>query len=158
MTATTTATRTRKTTAARRTRTAAPTATQARKLRTRDRQVKVTRAITTLYLLTAVAMSFTHIAALFGIMGSDWQRWIAPVMIDTVAVIGKLSMSTAFTPQTRRRGLVALWVAGSISFTANITVGYVEHMYGNAILGAIVVGGALWAEGHLAKMTKSTAK
>lgn len=114
------------------------------------------KTITALYLLTALAMSFTHIADLFGIMGSDWQRWIAPVMIDAVAVIGKLSMSTAFTPKTRARGKAALWIAGSISFTANVTVGYVEHMYGNAILGAIVVTGALWAESHLSHLRPTT--
>lgn len=147
-------------TTARRTRKApaAPTAHEVAKTRTRTRTVRLARAITTGYLITAVVISFTHIATLFGIMGSDWQRWIAPVMIDTVAVIGKISMSTAFTPKTRAAGKRALMVAGSISFVANVTVGYVEQMYGNAILGAVVVFGALWAENHIAKMTQSTAK
>lgn len=135
-----------------------PTARQLANAKARTRSARIVRLITSAYLLTALAMSFTHIAALFGLMGSDWQRWIAPLMIDTVAVIGKLSMSTAFTPKTRTRGKIALWIAGSVSFTANITVGYVEHMYGNAILGAIVVAGAMWAESHLATMQQSSAK
>lgn len=156
---TTTATRTRKpTTRTRKVTPAAPTAGQIKKARSRDRVVLLTQVITSGYLITAVAISFSHIAAAFGLLGSDWQRWIAPVIIDTVAIIGKISMSTAFTPKTRSAGKRALMIAGTISFAANVGVGYAEHLYGNAILGGLVVAGALWAENHLAGMTKSTAK
>jgi hypothetical protein len=119
---------------------------------------RITQTITAGYMLTALAMSFTHIADLFGLMGSDWQRWIAPLMIDTVAVIGKLSTGTAFTARTRKIGYRVLWIAGSVSFVANVTVGYVEHRYGNALLGAIVVIGALWAESHLHHLRPVTRK
>jgi hypothetical protein len=119
---------------------------------------RITQTITAGYMLTALAMSFTHIADLFGLMGSDWQRWIAPLMIDTVAVIGKLSTGTAFTARTRKIGYRVLWIAGSVSFVANVTVGYVEHRYGNALLGAIVVIGALWAESHLHNLRPVTRK
>jgi hypothetical protein len=110
---------------------------------------RAAKTLTAIYLLTALSLSFTHIAELFGLLGSDWQRWIAPVMIDMVAVIGKISMGPQFTAKTRKIGNRALWIAGSISFTANVTVGVVEGKAGDAILGAIVVFGALWAEGHL---------
>lgn len=116
----------------------------------------IAKTLTAAYLLTALGLSFTHIADMFGLLGSDWQRWIAPVMIDIVAVIGKLSMSTAFTPATRQRGKRALWIAGSISFTANVTVGVAHGKPGDAILGAIVVFGALWAESHLSHLRPTT--
>ena len=110
---------------------------------------RVAQTLTTSYLITALVLSFTHIAALFALMGAGWEAWIAPVMIDMVAIIGKISTSTQFTRTTRQAGKRALVVAGSISLLANVTVGYVHEQYGSAILGAIVVFGALWAESHL---------
>lgn len=110
---------------------------------------KIAKSLTAIYLVTALGLSFSHIAHLFGLMGSGWEMWIAPVMIDMVAIIGKISMGTQFTAKTRRAGKRALVLAGGVSFLANVTVGYVEQRYGSAVLGAIVVAGALWAEGHL---------
>jgi hypothetical protein len=110
---------------------------------------KIAKALTAIYLATALGLSFSHIAHLFGLMGSGWEMWIAPVMIDMVAIIGKISMGPQFTAKTRRAGKRALVLAGGVSFLANVTVGYVEQHYGSAVLGAIVVAGALWAEGHL---------
>lgn len=110
---------------------------------------RVAKTLTAAYLLTALGLSFSHIAEMFGLLGSDWQRWIAPVMIDMVAIIGKISMGPQFTAKTRRTGKRALWIAGSVSFMANVAVGVAEGKAGDAILGAIVVIGALWAEGHL---------
>ena len=107
------------------------------------------KTLTALYLITALVLSFTHIAALFALMGAGWEAWIAPVMIDAVAIIGKISMGVEFTGKTRRAGKQALLIAGSVSFVANVTVGYIHQQYGSALLGAIVVAGALWAENHL---------
>lgn len=110
---------------------------------------RTAKILTAAYLATALGLSFTHIAEMFGLLGSDWQRWIAPVMIDMVAIIGKISMGPQFTAKTRKIGRRALWIAGTVSFTANVAVGVAEGKAGDAILGAIVVFGALWAEGHL---------
>jgi hypothetical protein len=113
------------------------------------RKFHIARILTLALLVTALGMSFTHIADLFGLLGSDWQKWVAPFLIDTVAVIGKISMGNEFSAKTRRGGKRALIIAGSLSFLANVTVGFVEQRYGNAILGAITVAAALWAENHL---------
>lgn len=121
-----------------------------------NRTYRTAQILTAAYLLTALALSFAHIAALFQLMGSGAEAWIAPLMIDTVAVIGKLSMSTAFTPKTRAAGKRALIFAGTVSLVANVTVGFVHQQYGSALLGLIVVTGALWAENHLHHLRPTT--
>lgn len=113
---------------------------------------RIAQTLTASYLFAALALSFVHIAALFALLGAGREAWIAPLMIDAVAVIGKISMGSEFTAKTRAAGRRALYVAGSVSFVANVTVGYVHEQYGSALLGAIVVIGALWAESHLAGM------
>lgn len=115
------------------------------------------RALTTAILALALTMSFLHIAELFGLMGAGWEQWAAPFLIDTVAIIGKIASGPEFTAATRRRGRHALYVAGSVSLVANVTVGYVNAQYGSAVLGAIVVIVALWGEGMISHLRPTAA-
>lgn len=115
------------------------------------------RTLTAAIMALALTMSFVHIAHLFGLMGAGWEQWTAPILIDTVAIIGKIASGPEFTAATRRAGRRALYVAGSVSLVANVTVGYVEQKYGSAVIGAIVVTVALWGEGMIAKLRPTAA-
>lgn len=118
------------------------------------------RVLTTAILILALFLSFTHIAAAFGDLGAGWEKWTAPFLIDTVAIIGKIASGVEFTGATRRAGRRALYVAGSVSLVANVWVGASHEQYGAAIIGAIVVIVALWGEGLLSHLrpTASTRK
>lgn len=115
-------------------------------------KLNLTKALTFAIMLLALTLSFVHISELFGLMGAGWEKWTAPFLIDSVAVVGKLATSAEFSAPTRRAGRRALWVAGSISLVANVAVGYVEAQYGAAVLGAFVVAAALWGESMIAAL------
>lgn len=115
------------------------------------------RTLTVAIMLLALTMSFVHISTAAALLGAGWDRWTAPFLIDTVAIIGKIASGEEFTAATRRAGRKALRVAGTISLAANVGVGFAERQYGSAILGAIVVSVALWGESMISHL-RPTAK
>jgi hypothetical protein len=110
----------------------------------------ITRVLTVAIMLLALVMSFLHIAEAFQLMGTTWEHWTAPVLIDVTAILGKLYSGREFTAATRKLGRWALYVAGTVSLTCNVAVGWAQEQYGTAALGAIVISVALFGEHLLA--------
>jgi hypothetical protein len=110
---------------------------------------KTLRTAVALLMLLAVGMSFTHIAELAAMGGAGWERWVAPVLIDFVAILGKVGTGSQFNAHTRRVGRRSLWVAGTLSLTANVGVGYAHGSVSGMVIGAGVVAVALWGESYL---------
>jgi hypothetical protein len=118
---------------------------------------KTLRTATALIMLLALGMSFNHIAELAAIGGAGWERWVAPVLIDFVAILGKIGTGAQFNARTRRTGRRTLWVAGTLSLSANVAVGAVHRSTSGILIGAAVVIVGLWAENYLHGMgLKST--
>lgn len=109
----------------------------------------VLRTAVTLIMLLALGMSFHHIADLAAIGGAGWERWVAAVLVDFVAILGKIGTNSAFNAKTRRTGKRTMIIAGSISMAANISVGAVSGSISGMIIGAGVIIVALWAESYL---------
>lgn len=94
------------------------------------------------YLGFALYLSFSHIIALFTGWGSH-QPWVAPLLIDSLILIGKLIRSHRLPRRTRNVGL-GLQVAGALfSLVANILAG---DNLGDRVIGAMVIGGFLLVE------------
>src|ERR1051325_8103577 len=71
------------------------------------------------YLLFALYVSFSHIIGLFTTWGSH-TAWVAPLLIDSMILIGRLFRGPRASKTARRWGL-ALQVFGSLcSLAANI--------------------------------------
>lgn len=120
-------------------------------------KIYTVRALTVAVLVLALVMSFLHIAEAFALLGAGWDRWTAPLLIDVVAVIGKIATGAEFTAPARRLGRRALYVAGCVSLVSNVAVGYAHQQYGSALLGAIVVSVALWGETMITKLRPTAA-
>jgi hypothetical protein len=109
-------------------------------------QDKIAKTLTAGVMITALVVSFMHIVITFTALGAGWDRWIAPLMIDTIAIIGKIYSGSRYTAPTRRAGRAAFYVAGTLSLIANVMAGYLEGHYGSMIIGVITVTAALWGE------------
>lgn len=120
--------------------------------------IRTARTLTTIYLAVAVALSFTHIAALFLHLGAGWQSWIAPVLTDTVIVIGKILTDPRFSAPTRRSGQRAVIAGILVSLAANMGMGIIHGNAGEILMGILVVGGALWAERTMSKISLKAAR
>lgn len=114
-------------------------------------QAKIAKTLTAAVMLTALVVSFAHIVITFTALGAGWDRWVAPFMIDTIAIIGKIYTGRQYTAATRRAGRSAFYVAGILSLIANVMAGYLSGHYGSMIIGVITVSAALWGEGMIAK-------
>lgn len=102
------------------------------------------KAIGWMFLLGALAASYTHIVHLFNMMGlHGWQAFTSPAFIDGFALLGRLARSHQFDEATRRVGLRVQIAATSISFIANVIAG---DTIGARIFGAMVVIGYVVAE------------
>jgi hypothetical protein len=104
------------------------------------------------YAVLALGLSFIHIVALFQGLGSTWQAWIAPVLVDGFVVIGKIGTGPAFTPATRKVARTVTVAAGTVSLAANILAG---DNTGDRIIGATAVIG-YWTAEYLLAHTKAT--
>lgn len=94
------------------------------------------------YLGFALYLSFSHIIALFTSWGSH-QAWVAPLLLDSLILLGKLIRSHRLPNSTQRVGL-GLQVAGALfSLTANILAG---DNLGDRVIGGMVIGGFLLVE------------
>jgi len=101
-------------------------------------------------LLYAIAVSSTHIIeTAFRIGLTGWLAYTAPLLVDAVAIVGKLGRLERFSDETRRSSLWLFMFGGAISLTCNVTAG--ENL-GQQIHGAIVVVVMVWLESHVTKM------
>lgn len=107
-------------------------------------------AIVRLYMLGALAISFSHIitaASLLQLHG--WQAYTTPFFIDGFAVLGMIGRSHRFEQATRRSGFRLQMAAGALSFACNIFAG---HTVGERLYGALVVVGFVVSEWYGAKL------
>lgn len=109
-------------------------------------QAKIAKTLTAAVMITALTVSFMHIVITFDALGSGWDKWIAPVMIDVIAIVGKIYSGTQYTAATRRLGRRAFYVAGTLSLIANVLAGYFAGHYGSMIIGVLTVSAAIWGE------------
>lgn len=110
---------------------------------------KALRVAVAAMMLLALGLSFSHIAELAALGGAGWERWIAPVLVDFVAVLGKIGSGAQFNARTRRTGRRTLWVTGTVSLAANAGIGFVHRSPSGVAIGVSVVVVALWAESFL---------
>jgi hypothetical protein len=112
-------------------------------------------AIVRLYMLGALAISFSHIitaASLLQLHG--WQAYTTPFFIDGFAVLGMIGRSGRFETATRRSGFRLQMAAGALSFACNIFAG---HTIGERLYGALVVAGFVVSEWYGAKLAPAVA-
>lgn len=94
------------------------------------------------YLGFALYLSFSHIIALFTSWGSH-QPWVAPLLIDSLILIGKLIRSHRLPRRTQNVGLGLQIIGALFSLAANILAG---DNRGDKIIGIMVIGGFLLVE------------
>lgn len=107
-------------------------------------------AIVRLYMLGALAISFSHIieaAHSTGLQG--WQAFTTPFAIDGFAILGMIGRSHRFAASTQRIGFRLQMGAGALSLICNI---YAGHNLGERIYGALIVAGFVTAEWYAAKL------
>lgn len=101
-------------------------------------------------LVYAMVMSSSHIITTsFKIGLTGWAAYTSPILIDAVAVVGKLGRLERFTDATRRSSLRLLLFGGAMSLTANV---YAGQNLGQRIHGVLVVVVMLWIESHITKL------
>lgn len=106
-----------------------------------------------LLLLLAASVSATHIVETAHKLGlHDWQAYVAPALIDLVAIVGKLSMHTDFLRIFRRSGFRLLMVGGTLSLACNV---YAGGNIGERAFGVLVVGAFMLLEHHATKGGKA---
>lgn len=102
------------------------------------------KAIGWMFLIGALAASYTHIVHLFEMLGlHGWQAFTAPAFVDGFAMLGRLARSRQFDGKTRIMGLRVQVTATAVSFIANVIAG---DSIGARIFGALVVIGYVVAE------------
>lgn len=117
---------------------------------TRNRTYLAVTAIVRLYMLGALAISFSHIITAAHLLQLDgWQAWTTPAFVDGFAVLGMIGRSQRFAPATRRSGFRLQLAAGALSFSANVFAG---HTVGERAYGALVVVGFVVSEWYGAKL------
>jgi hypothetical protein len=117
---------------------------------TRNWTYLIVTAIVRLYMLGALAISFSHIEHASTSLGlTGWPVLTVPFFIDGFAVLGMIGRSSRFADATRRTGFRLQLAAGALSFAANI---YSGQNTGERIYGALVVAGFVTAEWYGAKL------
>lgn len=110
----------------------------------------VVTAIVRLYMLGALAISFSHIITAAHLLQlTGWQAYTTPAFVDGFAVLGMIGRSQRFAPATRRSGFRLQLAAGALSFAANVFAG---HTVGERAYGALVVAGFVVSEWYGAKL------
>lgn len=110
----------------------------------------IVTVIVRLYMVGALAISFTHITHASEMLGlTGWQVITVPFFIDGFAILGMIGRSHRFTEATRRTGFRLQIAAGALSFAANVFAG---QNAGERIYGALVVAGFITAEWYAAKL------
>lgn len=107
-------------------------------------------------LVYTMVMSSSHIIETsFKIGLTGWAAYTSPILIDAVAVVGKLGRLERFTDATRRSSLRLLLFGGAMSLTANV---YAGENLGQRIHGVLVVVVMLWIESHITKLKLKAAE
>lgn len=100
------------------------------------------------YLGFALYLSFSHIIGLFAGLGSH-HAWVAPLLLDTLILLGKVIRTADVTITARRAGRGLQYFGAAASLTANILAG---DNPGDRIIGAMVIIGFLiveWVSDHM---------
>lgn len=114
-----------------------------------NKRMVVISVVVWLLLMLAAAVSATHIVETARKLGlHDWQAYTTPALIDLVAIVGKLSMSRAFTQAFRRSGFRLLMVGATLSLSCNV---YAGSNIGERAFGVLVVGAFMLLEHHATK-------
>lgn len=112
--------------------------------------IVVATVISWIVLIYAMSMSSSHIiTAAFKIGLVGIAAYTAPLLVDAVAVVGKLGRLERFTEACRRSSLKLLLFGGLMSLVANV---YAGENLGQQIHGVLVVVVALWIESHITKL------
>ena len=102
------------------------------------------KLIARLFMIGALAASYSHIVALFNDWGlHGWEAYAAPLFVDGFAVLGLIGRGAQFSEATRRTGFRLQVAATLISLIANILAG---TSFGGQVFGALVVIGYVVAE------------
>jgi hypothetical protein len=108
------------------------------------------------YLGFALYLSFSHIIGLFASWGSH-QPWVAPLLVDSLMLLGKLIRRPGLSSSARRIGTVLQYAGAAASLAANMIAG---DNKGDRIIGAMVIIGFLvieWVADHLQPAQVDTA-
>lgn len=106
-------------------------------------KVTVVRAITRLYFIAALTLSFMHLVHAGHKGGLTWESWTVPFMIDGIAVIGLVMRSHDFASRTRKIGFRVQCTAGVLSLAGNV---YAAHNAGTAVFGVATVALFVFSE------------
>ena len=109
------------------------------------------RLVTRIYMVGALAVSFSHIIEAshkLGLFG--WQAITVPFAIDGLALLGMIGRSDRFAETTRATGFKLQIGAGLVSLAANVYAGRTigEQLYGVMIVALFVI--VEWYAGKLA--------
>lgn len=117
----------------------------------------VTAAVTGLmvYALWVSMTHITYVATWAGIPGAEAKT--AFILVDLVALIGKVFQLKYFAASTRKHGRQMTYVSGSISLACNVFAGILHGSVGAAVWGAFVVGMFLYLESKIAKIKPAAA-
>ena len=115
-----------------------------------NRTYLLVAAIVRLYMIGALAVSFTHIVTASHLLGLEgWQAWTVPFAIDGFALLGMIGRSARFSADTQRTGFRLQITAGAVSLIANV---YAGHTVGERLYGALIVAAFIVAEWYAAKL------
>jgi hypothetical protein len=112
------------------------------------------QTIVWIFMLAAAAFSTMHIVETGHALGLGWESYFAPMFVDGIAIVGKLSMLPRWTKKFRRSGFVLLMIGGLLSLSANI---YAGDSLGSRGFGVLVVAGFMLLESHLTKANRDDA-
>jgi uncharacterized protein DUF2637 len=105
---------------------------------------KTIAVIVRLYLVAALAASFSHIITSAHKLGLDgWEAWSAPFIIDGIAIMGMVMRGNEFSARTRKIGFRVQLGMGLASLAANV---YAADSIGGIIFGVAVVAVFVLAE------------
>jgi hypothetical protein len=120
----------------------------------RDGALLTIQIVVWVFMIAAAGFSTMHIVETGHALGLGWEALAAPLFVDGIAIVGKVSMLPRWTKKFRRSGLGLLMVGGVMSLAANI---YAGDSLGSRGFGVLVVAGFMLLEGHLTKASKAEA-
>lgn len=97
-----------------------------------------------LYTLFVSREHITHIGYLIGLKPFEAETLF--LLVDFIAIFGKLLTNRKLSAKTRRIGRQGLWAGLLLSLVCNVASGLLSGGYGAAIYGAFIVGMLLWIE------------
>lgn len=114
----------------------------------RDKAMITIQCVIWVFMITAAVISFSHIVKAGHMLGLDSEAYLAPLFIDGLAIVGKVSMMDRFKKPFRDSGKKLLMLGGALSLAANVGAG---DNWGKRAFGVLVVAGFMYLENHLTK-------